>query len=258
MRKRVWLLSAGVAALLLGAGTARADDAPLSEVVVTATRLNAARDLIQPQIGASTYSFSNQNIQALPGGDNLQLNQVILQAPGVAQDSYGQLHIRGDHNGLQYRLNGVILPEGLSVFGQAINPRLAESVQLITGALPAQYGLRTAGIIDIRTKSGIANGGEVSLYGGSHETWQPSVQYGASSGNLSMFVSGDYLQSHIGLESPDGKSDPTHDKTEQWHGFGYFEDILSSTDKLSAIVGATSVHFQIPNVDGQQPGLGLT
>ena len=61
-----------------------------------------------------------------------------------------------------------------------------------------------------------------------------------------------------GVESPDGKSDPSHDRTEQWHGFGYFEDILSSSDKLSAILGAGSAHFQIPNIDGQQPGLGLT
>jgi outer membrane receptor protein involved in Fe transport len=254
------LAGAALGVLATLAGPAFADTAApaVGEVVVTAQRLNAARDLIQPQIGASTYSFSKQNIQALPGGENLQLNQIILQAPGVAQDSFGQLHIRGDHNGLQYRLNGVILPEGLSVFGQTLSPRLADSVQLITGALPAQYGLRTAGIIDIRTKSGITNGGDISLYGGSHETWQPSVEYGASSGNLSMFVSGDYLQNHLGLESPDGKSDPTHDKSEQWHGFGYFEDILSNNDKLSAIVGVSATHFQIPNIDGQSPGLGLT
>src|SRR6201996_2156491 len=193
---------AGLSAPAMAADVAAAP--PGTEGIVTAPRLNAARDSIQPSIGASTYSFSNQNIQALPGGENLQFNQVILQAPGVAQDSYGQLHIRGDHNGLQYRLNGVILPEGLSVFGQSLNPRLAESVQLLTGPLPAQYGLRPAGIIDIRTKSGISNGGDAPLYGGSHETWQPSVEYGATSGALSMFVSADYLQNHLGLESPDG------------------------------------------------------
>jgi outer membrane receptor for ferrienterochelin and colicins len=259
------MLMAGAALAVLGgvAGPAMAADASdagggVSEVVVTAERLNAARDSIQPQTGASTYTFTNQSIQALPGGDNLQLSQVILQAPGVAQDSYGQLHIRGDHNNLQYRLNGVILPEGLSVFGQALNPRLVDQVELVTGALPAQYGLRTAGIIDIHTKSGIDNGGDISLYGGSHNTYQPSVQYGASSGNLSMFVSADYLKSDLGVESPDGKSDPTHDGTEQFHGFAYFEDILDANNKVSLIVGASDEHFQIPNLTGQQPSLGLT
>jgi outer membrane receptor for ferrienterochelin and colicins len=252
--------SALVAACSLTAPAFAADAAPgaVSEVVVTAERLNAARDSIQPQIGASTYTLTDQSIQAIPGGDNLKLSQVILRAPGVAQDSFGQLHVRGDHNGLQYRLNGVILPEGLSVFGQALNPRLANQVELITGALPAQYGLRTAGIIDIRTKSGIENGGEISMYGGSHNTYQPSVTYGASSGNLSMFVSADYLRSDLGLESPDGRSTPLHDQTEQFHGFGYFEDIIDPSNKLSAIVGASSEHFQIPNLSGLQPDLGLT
>ncbi len=109
-------------------------------VTVTAARLAAARNGIQTQTGASTYTVTSQDIQNEPGGDNNLLNSVILQAPGVAQDSFGQLHIRGEHNGLQYRLNGIILPEGISVFGQTLDPRLAENVRLITGALPAEYG----------------------------------------------------------------------------------------------------------------------
>ena len=48
---------------------------------------------------------------------------------------------RGDHANVQYRINGVELPEGLSVFGQALETRFASSMSLITGALPAQYRL---------------------------------------------------------------------------------------------------------------------
>ena len=43
--------------------------------------------------------------------------------------------------------NGVQLPEGINVFGQSLQTRLANSVALITGSLPAQYGLRTTGVI---------------------------------------------------------------------------------------------------------------
>src|SRR6476646_8553641 len=119
-------------------------------VTVTAERLNEARIGIQSQVGASTYTITDANIQAQPGGDNNLLNQVVLQAPGVAQDSFGQLHVRGEHNGLQYRLNGIIIPEGISVLGQTLDPRFVGSLKLITGALPAEYGLRTAGIIDVQ------------------------------------------------------------------------------------------------------------
>ncbi len=203
-------------------------------IVVTAKRLNAARASIQPQVGASTYSINAQAIQLLPGGQNTPLNQVLLQAPGVVQDSFSQLHIRGEHNGLQFRLNGVILPEGLSVFSQALSPRLAGNVELITGALPAEYGLRTAGIIDITTKTGLQNGGEVSIYGGSHDEIEPSFEYGGSSGNTDFFVSGSYLQNDLGIESPDGRSDPIHDHSEQFQGFAYLDHIIDPSPPFNS------------------------
>jgi outer membrane receptor for ferrienterochelin and colicins len=112
----------------------------LDAITVIAQHLNDARNGIQTQTGASTYVIDEAAITAAPGGDNNQLNQVIMQAPDVAQDSFGQFHVRGEHNGLQYRLNGIILPEGISVFGQSLDPRLISSMSLITGALPAEYG----------------------------------------------------------------------------------------------------------------------
>ena len=230
----------------------------LQEVVVTATRLNAERSEIETQTGASTYTISDLAITAMPGGSNVPLNQVLLQAPDVAQDSFGQLHVRGDHNDLQYRLNGIILPEGISVFSQTLDPRIIASLSLITGALPAEYGLRTAGIIDLTTKGGLLQpGGSVSLYGGSHDSFEPSAWYGGSSGNYSYFVSADYLSNDLGIDSPDGTSTPVHDRSEQFHGFGYFEDILGQSDRLALVLGVSNEQFQIPNVQGEQPaGIG--
>ena len=223
-------------------------------VVVTAERLAQARNGIQTQLGASTYTITSKEIEAQPGGENTLLNQVILQAPGAAQDSFGQLHIRGEHNGLQYRLNGIIIPEGISVFGQTLDPRLADSVKLITGALPAEYGDRTAGIIDVQTKTGLFEpGGQIGLYGGSHGQITPSVDYGGSSGGFNYFVSGDYTTDTLGVESPDGSADPLHDRTTQWHGFAYLQDILDQNSSLSAILGSSSDLFEIPDSKGLEP-----
>ena len=175
-----------VAAVLAAASPGAFADSPdassgeISSVVISAQRLNEARSTIETQTGASTYTIDSQAIVAMPGGTNNQLNQVLLQAPDVVQDSFGQIHVRADHNDLQYRLNGIILPEGISVFSQTLSPWLISSLKLITGALPAEYGLRTAGIIDLSTNSGsLQPGGEVSLYGGSHSTFQPSADYPA-------------------------------------------------------------------------------
>jgi outer membrane receptor protein involved in Fe transport len=254
-------LALGVISLCFLFGTARGEDTDASgpaidEVVVIAQRLNEARNSIQTQTGASTYVINQAAIDAAPGGDNSLLNQVVMQAPDVAQDSFGQYHVRGEHNGLQYRLNGIILPEGISVFGQALDPKLISSLTLITGALPAEYGLRTAGIIDLKTKSGVIDpGGSVSLYGGSHDTVQPSFNYGGSEGNLNYFFSGDFLRNDLGIESPDGSSSPIHDHTTQYHGFGYLEYILDAANRLSAVFSTSTGKFQIPNRGGQTPGI---
>jgi outer membrane receptor for ferrienterochelin and colicins len=236
-----------------------AEISTLPAVVVTAQHLDEGRSRIQTQTGASTYTIDAAAVAATPGGDNTLLNQVIMQAPEVAQDSFGQFHVRGEHNGLQYRINGVILPEGISVFGQSLDPRLISSMSLITGALPAEYGLRTAGIIDITTKSGIQiPGGAIALYGGSHGQVQPSVNYGGGSGQYSYFVSGDFLRNDLGIESPDGSANPIHDHTTQYHGFGYFEDVLNDENRLALMLGSSVGKFQIPNQIGLQPSLGLT
>jgi outer membrane receptor for ferrienterochelin and colicins len=255
---------AGVSATTAQAGTDAPSDASgdpneLATVVVMARRLNVERSEIETRTGASTYRIDTTAIAAEPGGENVQLNQVLLQAPDVVQDSFGQIHVRGDHNDLQYRLNGIIIPEGINVFGQTLDPRLFSSVSLITGALPAEYGLRTAGIIDMTTNSGLLEpGGYVSLYGGSHGTLQPAFAYGGGRGSFNYYVTYDELTNDLGIEAPDDSATPLHDHATQGHGFAYLEDILDPSDRISLIFGTSGDEYQIPNVPGEQPALGYT
>jgi outer membrane receptor protein involved in Fe transport len=216
-------------------------------LAVAAKRLDKSRNSLAPSTGGSKYTFTQQAIQQLPQGSNTSLNQVILQAPGVAQDSYGQIHVRGDHADLQYRINGVQLPEGITGFGQALSPRFAQSISLLTGALPAQYGLRTAGIVDIKTKDGLLdNLADVDFYGGQRGTTQPSFEYGGSKGNFSYFVTGQYLGTDRGLEPPTSGPTAIHDTSNQGSGFGYFQYLINPTTRLSLITGSSINHFQIP------------
>ena len=219
---------------------------------VAATRLNQARNSLSPTTGGSKYTFTQQAIQELPQGNNTPLNQVLLQAPGVAQDSFGQIHVRGDHANLQYRINGIQLPEGITGFGQVISPRFAQSVSLLTGALPAEYGLRTAGVIDIKTKDGLLDPvANVDFYGGQRGTTQPSFEYGGAKGNLSYYMTGQYLGTDRGVEPPTPGPTAIHDTSNQGSWFGYFSYYLNSTTRLSLISGAAVNHFQIPANPGQ-------
>ena len=230
----------------------------LDTIEIIAQELNAARLQIQPSLGASTYTFGPEALQTIPQGENAPLNQVLLQMPGVAQDSFGQIHVRGEHANVQFRINGVQLPEGLSVFGQALETRFANSISLLTGALPAQYGFQTAGVLDIQTKTGLTNPGfALSMYGGSFNWLQPSFEYGGHEGPVDWFLTGDYLGNDRGIENPAATYNAIHDATQQFHGFSYMSGIIDPDTRVSVVGGAFDGRFQIPNNPGQIPSLGL-
>jgi outer membrane receptor protein involved in Fe transport len=223
-------------------------------VTVTAKQFDEGRQSIQPSLGASTYDFTPGTIATIPLGEQAPLNQVLLRAPSVVQDSFGQIHVRGDHGNLQYRLDGVQLPEGMSLFSNALATQYAAKMALITGALPAQYGFRTAGIIDITLKSGRSDpGAEATITGGSYNWLQPALSYGGSSGKSDWFVTGQFLHNDIGIENPAPTAYPIHDTTDQWHALAKATHIIDENTRLSFILGGAQASFQIPQLQGAVP-----
>jgi outer membrane receptor protein involved in Fe transport len=238
--------------------TSSAPSSAGNKIVITGRRLDIARDAITPSLGASQYTFDREALEKQPGGTNITLNKSLLQAPGVTQDSYGVIHVRNEHANLQYRLDGVIVPESISGFGTTFDPKIASSIQLITGTLPAQYGYRTAGVVNFKTESGLlGNGGEAGVYAGSYNWLEPSAMVKGSSGNFSYFLSGSYLRNDLGIENPLPTHKAIHDRTTQWRPFAYLSDILSDTSRIALFGGSFIGHFQIPNVTGVQSGFAV-
>src|SRR5437773_9747711 len=173
--------------------------AETNRVIVQSQELDISREQIVPSLGATRYTVGPDRLDSQAQGEAAPFNQTMLQFPGIAQDSFGQLHVRGEHANLQYRIDDVLLPESIPGFGQVLETRFADSVSLITGALPAQFGFRTTGVVDIHTKNGAAfQQGEASIYVGSFDTIKPSFEYGSVVGKLSSYVSTSYLHSGIG------------------------------------------------------------
>jgi len=228
-------------------------------MAVVAKRTVVARNSISPESGGSVYRFSEKAIQQLPQGSNSQMSAVLLQAPSVAQDSFGQVHIRGEHAELQYRINGIEMPEGItSGFSQSFSPRFAQNISLLEGALPAQYGYHTAGVVQIQTKSGDSlNGGSLDMYGGQRDTLQPSFELGGAKGNLSYYTTGFYLQNARGLEPPTAGPQAHHDFATIGNGFGYLSYFLNATTRISAIGGFNLSNFEIPSNPNQTPAFTL-
>jgi len=248
-----------------------ADQAQVLRSVEVNAKLDQSRNQLSPGVGASQYVIDSAAIENMPLGDATPLNQILLRAPGVVQDSFGQLHVRGDHGDLQYRINGVILPESISGFGQTLDPDIIERVQLLTGALPAQYGYRTAGVVEITTESGAHRhheggdgdkedenlGGKFSLLGGSFGTSNTELSVHGSNDVWSFFFTGEYQQSDVGIENPTSSRNAIHDHTNESKGFGYVSYLLNDDTRLAFMFGATNNRFQIPNAPGYTPKFTL-
>src|SRR5256714_15549006 len=231
------------AALLAVASAASAQDAvrptasptpavtaETDRVVVQSEALDISREQIVPSLGATRYTVGPDRLDSQAQGENASFNQTILRFPGVAQDSFGQLHVRGEHANLQYRIDDVLLPESIPGFGQELETRFADNISLITGALPAQFGFRNTGVIDIHTKNSTAFlNTEASIYVGSFDTFMESLERGGVSGKLSYYVTQSYLHDGIGIENPTRSSSPIHDDTDQFKEFVYLSYIVDDT-----------------------------
>jgi outer membrane receptor protein involved in Fe transport len=218
--------------------------------------MDQSRENLLPKLGATSYTITREAIETLPQGDNTPIDKVILQAPGVSYDSAvsnPNFHVRNEYANVQYRINGIVLPEGVSGLGPVIDTNFVGSMSLLTGTLPAQYGLRTAGVIDITSRSFSAPSGSVSIYGGSNGTITPSFDYGGSAGNTQYFVTGRGNWNNLGIENPTSSIDAMHDQTAQGKFFAYVSTLLNDSARFSVISGISYSQFQIPNNPNQVP-----
>ncbi|MEO6435382.1 MAG: TonB-dependent receptor [Tepidisphaeraceae bacterium] len=222
--------------------------APVTEIVVTGQRLDAARARIEPSLGASTYTLTNDAIENRPGGETRDLGSILVQVPGVRRDGNGTLVVRSAPGGVQYRLNNIILPGGVADFGETLSARLADRTELITGALPAQYGLSSGGVVNVTTKNGLyaGGGGQAELYGGSHRMIEPAFEWAGARGGTSLFTSGSYRRSDVGIASPDGRSNPVHDQSREIEGFAFGDHVIDEESRVSLIFGTSNERNQIP------------
>jgi len=228
---------------------------PNSDLATQNAQFDVARDGLSPRFGASSFDMNRAAIESMPQGLDTPINKVLLQAPGVSQDSAasGNIHVRNEHANVQYRINGITLPDGISGFGNVLDTNFIGSVAVITGALPAQYGLRTSGIVDIQTKSGnsLTQGGTIGIEGGSRETLNGSLDYSGRAGKTEYFFAGRGLTNNLGIENPTPALNAIHDRTHQENFFSYTSTMLDDFTRLATILGSTTTRYQIPNNPGQ-------
>ena len=216
---------------------------------------------IQYKASSETYPVSRKDIEELPRGNNVELQDVLLTVPSAVYGSLKQVHLRQDHANLQLRIDGVPIPDTVSsTFSDVISPRAWERADIILGGMEAQYGNKTAAVLDITTKSGTKPGfGSAQMFGGSNRTINPSLEYGGTIGEkFRFYILNSHTATNRGIEPPTLGHSIFHGQSERNQTFMRGDYQLDNTNNFSWVFLNSVAKYQIPTLPGQTPNATIT
>jgi len=236
-------------------------DEPLKPVTLTLSKtkevsleVRSPLPPINTKASSETYSFSRKEIDLLPRGNNVNLEDLLLTIPSAAYGALKQLHIRQEHAGLQLRIDGVPIPDTVSsTFSDVITPRAWERADIVLGGMEANVGNRTTALIDITTKSGTKPGfGSLQMNGGSNNTINPSFEYGGTIGEKFRFY---FLNSHFatnrGIEPPTAGHSIFHGQSERNQTMFRGDYQFDNNNNFTFLFLNSIAKYQIPTLPGQ-------
>ena len=174
---------------------------------------------------------------------------VTLSTPGVAADSNGLFHGLGDHAENSFSVDSQPITDQQSkVFSNQIPLDAVESMEVISGAPPAEFGEKTSVVINVTTRSGqglTTPKGNLTTSYGSFGTSNVSFNLGYGGDKWGNFISVSGLNSGRFLDPPEFAV--THDKGNQENLFDRVDFQLSKADSIHVNLGYTRSWFQTPN-----------
>ncbi|HXA76837.1 MAG TPA: carboxypeptidase regulatory-like domain-containing protein [Candidatus Acidoferrales bacterium] len=212
--------------------------------------VEAAGDLLETDSTAHT-DVDRQLIQDLPleSASSSISSLVTLASPGIAADSNGLFHGLGDHAENSFSLDGQPITDQQSkVFSNQIPVDAVQSLEVIDGAPPAEYGDKTSVVIDVTTRSGqgmtTPHGAITGSYG-AFGTSNLGFNLGYGGQNWGNFISASGLNSGRFLDPPEFSV--IHDKGNEENVFDRFDYQLSRADSLHLNLGFSRSWFQTPS-----------
>jgi Carboxypeptidase regulatory-like domain len=182
------------------------------------------------------------------------MEELITATPGFAKDENGRYHFQGFHSQGQFVIDGQTISDQTGItFSNSIDPGIAQSMEVIYGNVPAEYGEKVGTVINMATKSGLDAPFHGEVYGGAarYSTWEGGLALGGGSRNFGAFVSldGSWSDRFLDPVNFDNLSN-TGDTQRGFARLDYSSDDLSDQVRFTALVGRTN--RDVPNTFTQQ------
>jgi len=177
------------------------------------------------------------------------MEQIITATPGFAKDENGRFHFQGAHSQSEYVIDGQTISDQTgATFSNSIDPGIAQSMEVIYGNVPAEYGEKVGAVINLATKSGLGSGplqGEALVGVSRFGTYEGGLSTTYGTDKFGLFASVNASESDYFLDPVNFANLNNHGNTAR--GFVRLDWAPNGSDKfrLTALVGET--HRDVPN-----------
>lgn len=257
-----------------GTYTLRADAPPFHGVVQTLSVVGALPVQIEMRLSATieeqivVSAESSQRVATATrvtlAGESVRrgpvriasrgLQDVVATVPGWAKEDNGLLHARGVDDGFLYVIDGVPVYERMdALFGVAPDLEMVDSVNVMTGYVPPEFGFKSGGVIEVRSASRTSDTwlGNAQIGGGTDATWQASTTAGGPltrSTALTVGMSGQTSNRFLDPVHPGN----LHNHGGALNGSAEFGWNLSPASSLNVVGGFARAEFDVPNNEDQE------
>ena len=214
-----------------------------------------AEDMVSPDPTASTVVDRNLFARLPTESTNAPLSSLVtLSTPGIASDSNGLFHPMGEHADTTYSIDGQPVSDQQSrVFGNQMSVNAIQSINVINGIAPPEYGDKASLVVQTTTRSGLGlrrPTGSLSLGYGSFGTPVASFALGVGTQHFGNFVTFDAVDSGRYLDTPEQRPLHAHGNNENF--FDRIDYHVSDKDAVQLNLSASRSWFQNPNQYDQQ------
>jgi hypothetical protein len=182
------------------------------------------------------------------------MEELITATPGFAKDENGRYHFQGFHSQGQYVIDGQTISDQTGVtFSNSIDPGIAQSMEVIYGNVPAEYGEKIGTVVNMATKSGLGTPFHGDIEGGAarFSTYEGRLDLGGGSKNFAAFGSLNASWSDRFLDPVNFDSlHNTGDTQRAFLRLDYASDDLRDQVRFTALAGRTN--RDVPNTYTQQ------
>ncbi|MBZ5656690.1 MAG: TonB-dependent receptor [Acidobacteriia bacterium] len=209
---------------------------------------------VDPQKTGSSYTFTRTELERLPDPLTESTNDLANNLMPGASDSHDNfLAVRGTEFSLHEFVNGVSFLDNMQPqYAPGVSPQIFETVDLMTGGFPAEYGNRFGGVLDVTTRSGASmdGHGDVNFRGATYDNYDLNADVGGQWNKIGYYFFADGFTSGRYLDPPEPKE--LYDFGKGARGTAQFDWKAGASDAFKLLLMGGGSNFQQPNITEDQ------